>query len=120
MKPRHRRFVWIVAGLAALGVAVALVLNAFRSNLVFFYTPTQIASGEAPKGRNFRLGGLVVDQSVKRIPDGLGVTFIGTDRAKSIPVRYNGILPDLFKEGRGVVAQAHIDDDGKFVGTDAL
>src|SRR5436190_15236556 len=118
MKARHRRFLWIAAGLAALGVATALVLNAFRSNLVFFYTPTQIASGEAPKGRNFRLGGLVEDQSVKRIPDGLGVTFIVTDRARSIPVRYNGILPDLFKEGRGVVAQGHIGDDGNFVATE--
>ena len=120
MKPRHRRFVWIVVGLGALGIAVALVLNAFRSNLVFFYTPTQIASGEAPKGRNFRLGGLVEDRSLKRITDGLGVTFIVTDRAKSIPVRYSGILPDLFKEGRGVVAQGHLGDDGNFVATEVL
>ena len=120
MKARHRRFVWIAAGLAALGIAVALVLNAFQSNLVFFYTPTQIAGGEAPKGRNFRLGGLVETQSVKRVPDGLGVTFIVTDRAKSIPVRYSGILPDMFKEGRGVVAQGHIGDDGKFVATEVL
>jgi len=120
MKARHRRFVWIAAGLAALGIAVALVLNAFQSNLVFFYTPTQIAGGEAPKGRNFRLGGLVETQSVKRVPDGLGVTFIVTDRAKSIPVRYSGILPDMFKEGRGVVAQGHIGDDGNFVATEVL
>jgi cytochrome c-type biogenesis protein CcmE len=120
MKARHRRFVWVVAGLAALGIAVALVLNAFRSNLVFFYTPTQIAGGEAPKGRNFRLGGLVEGESVKRVPDGLGVTFIVTDGAKAIPVRFNGILPDLFKEGRGVVAQGHIGDDGKFVATEVL
>jgi len=120
MKARHRRFIWVAAGLAGLGVAVALVLNAFRSNLVFFYTPTQIATGEAPKGRNFRLGGLVEDQSLKRIPDGLGVTFIVTDREKSIPVRYAGILPDLFKEGRGVVAQGHLGEDGKFVATEVL
>jgi cytochrome c-type biogenesis protein CcmE len=120
MKSRHRRFVWVVVGLGALGVAVALVLNAFRSNLVFFYTPSQIASGEAPKGRNFRLGGLVEDKSVKRIPDGLGVTFIVTDRAKSIPVRYAGILPDLFREGRGVVAQGHLGDDGNFVASEVL
>jgi cytochrome c-type biogenesis protein CcmE len=120
MKARHRRFVWVAAGLAALGIAVALVLNAFRSNLVFFYTPTQIATGEAPKGRNFRLGGLVETESVKRIPDGLGVTFIVTDGAKAIPVRYSGILPDLFKEGRGVVAQGHIGEDGKFVATEVL
>ena len=120
MKPRHRRIAWIAGGLAALGVAVALVLNAFQSNLVFFYTPTQIAQGEAPKGRAFRLGGLVEDNSVKRVPDGLGVTFIVTDRAKSIPVRYSGILPDLFREGRGVVAQGKLGDDGKFVATEVL
>ena len=110
----------MAGGLAALGVAVALVLNAFQSNLVFFYTPTQIAQGEAPKGRAFRLGGLVEDNSVKRVPDGLGVTFIVTDRAKSIPVRYSGILPDLFKEGRGVVAQGKLGDDGGFVATEVL
>jgi cytochrome c-type biogenesis protein CcmE len=120
MKARHRRFVWVAAGLAALGIAVALVLNAFRSNLVFFYTPTQIASGEAPKGRNFRIGGLVESESVKRVPDGLGVTFIVTDGAKSIPVRYSGILPDLFKEGRGVVAQGHLGEEGNFVATEVL
>ena len=120
MKPRHRRIVWIAGGLAALGVAVALVLNAFQKNLVFFYTPTQIATGEAPKGRNFRLGGLVEDNSLKRVPDGLGVTFIVTDKARSIPVRYTGILPDLFKEGRGVVAQGHLGDDGGFVATEVL
>jgi cytochrome c-type biogenesis protein CcmE len=120
VKPRHRRIVWIVAGLGALGVAVALVLNAFRSNLVFFYTPTQIATGEAPKGRNFRLGGLVEDNSVKRVPDGLGVTFVVTDRARSIPVRYTGILPDLFREGRGVVAQGRLGEDGGFVATEVL
>jgi cytochrome c-type biogenesis protein CcmE len=120
MKGRHRRFIWIAAGLAALGIAVALVLNAFRSNLVFFYTPTQIATGEAPKGRNFRIGGLVETDSVKRIPDGLGVTFIVTDGAKSIPVRYSGILPDLFKEGRGVVAQGHLGEEGNFVATEVL
>jgi len=120
MKARHRRFVWVAAGVAALGIAVALVLNAFRSNLVFFYTPTQIATGEAPKGRNFRLGGLVESESVKRVPDELGVTFVVTDGAKAIPVRYHGILPDMFKEGRGVVAQGHIGDDGKFVATEVL
>jgi len=120
MKARHRRFIWIVAGLGALGIAAALVLNAFQSNLVFFYTPTQIANGEAPKSRNFRLGGLVEDKSVKRIPDGLGVTFIVTDKEKSIPVRYSGILPDLFKEGRGVVAQGHLGEDGGFVATEVL
>ncbi len=111
--------IWIAAGLAALGVATALVLNAFNSNLVFFYTPTQVANGEVPKNRNFRIGGLVENNSLKRA-EGLGVTFIVTDNAKSIPVRYAGILPDLFKEGRGVVAQGKIGDDGSFVATDVL
>ena len=120
MKPRHRRMIWIVAGLGALGVASALVLNAFQSNLVFFYTPTQVATGEAPKSKNFRLGGMVEDHSLKRVSDGVGVTFIVTDTARSIPVRFNGILPDLFKEGRGVVAQGHLNDDGNFVATEVL
>jgi cytochrome c-type biogenesis protein CcmE len=112
--------IWIAAGLGALGLAAALVLNAFQSNLVFFYTPTQIASGEVPKAKNFRLGGMVEDNSLKRIADGVGVTFVVTDTAKSIPVRFNGILPDLFKEGRGVVAQGYLGADGSFVATDVL
>ena len=110
---------WIFAGLAALGVATALVLNAFNSNLVFFYTPTQMANGEAPKGRNFRLGGLVAVDSLKRA-EGLGVTFTVTDGAKSVPVRFAGILPDLFKEGRGVVAQGKLGEDGNFQASEVL
>jgi cytochrome c-type biogenesis protein CcmE len=120
LKPRHRRMIWIAAGLGALGIAAALVLNAFQSNLVFFYTPTQIAGGEAPRNKNFRLGGLVEDKSLKRLADGVGVTFVVTDTAKSIPVRFDGILPDLFKEGRGVVAQGHLGADGSFVATEVL
>ena len=110
MKPRHKRFVLIGGGLAVLGIAAALVLNAFQSNLVFFFTPTQIAAGEAPKGKAFRLGGLVKDGSLKRQPDGLTVQFIVTDTAKEITVAYTGILPDLFKEGKGVVAQGQLKD----------
>ena len=122
MKPRTRRFIWIVAGLAGLGIAVALVLNAFQSNLVFFFTPTQIANGEAPKSKKFRLGGMVEENSLKRLggTEGIGVTFIVTDTAKSIPVKFNGILPDLFKEGRGVVAQGQLGDDGLFVASEVL
>jgi cytochrome c-type biogenesis protein CcmE len=112
--------IWIAAGLGALAVAATLVLNAFQSNLVFFYTPTQIASGEAPKAKNFRLGGMVEDKSLQRMVDGVGVTFVVTDTAKSIPVRFNGILPDLFKEGRGVVAQGYLGPDGNFVATEVL
>ena len=105
MKPRHRRFVWIGAGVGVLGIAAALVLNAFQSNLVFFFTPSQIAANEAPKNRAFRIGGLVEDKSLTREPDGFTVRFMVTDTAADVPVVYNGILPDLFKEGKGVVAQ---------------
>ncbi len=119
MKPRHRRMIWIAAGLGALGVAAGLVLNSLNKNLTFFYTPTQIATGEAPKNKHFRLGGLVVDKSLQRA-DNMGVKFIVTDGAKSIPVTFSGILPDLFKEGRGVVAQGHLNDDGSFIASDVL
>ena len=92
-----------------LGVAAALVLNAFQSNLVFFFTPTQIAANEAPKGRAFRIGGLVEDKSLTREADGLTVHFNVTDTGSTIPVVYKGILPDLFKEGKGVVAQGKLE-----------
>jgi len=118
MKARHRRFLWIGAGVGLLGVAAALVLNAFNSNLVFFFTPTQVAANEAPKGRAFRIGGLVVDNSLKR--DGLNVQFNVTDTGSTIPVVYTGILPDLFKEGKGVVAQGKLEPDGKFHATEVL
>jgi len=114
MKPRHKRFALIGAGLAALAVAAGLVLNAFRSNLVFFFTPTQVAAQEAPVGRSFRIGGLVESGSLQRQADGLTVRFVVTDTAKSIPVVYSGILPDLFREGKGVVAQGKLGEDGVF------
>ena len=120
MKPRTRRALWIVAGLAGLGIAAGLVLNAFQSNLVFFFTPTQIASNEAPKGRAFRVGGLVEEKSLRREADGLTVHFNVTDTAKTIPVVYTGLLPDLFKEGKGVVAQGRIESDGLFHATEVL
>lgn len=106
MKPRHKRIVVVVGVLAMVGAAAGLVLNAFQSNLVFFYSPTQIAAQEAPLGKTFRLGGLVEVGSVKR--DGLHVNFVVTDTVKATPVRYQGILPDLFKEGKGVVAQGQL------------
>jgi cytochrome c-type biogenesis protein CcmE len=114
MKSRHKRFAMIAAGVAALGIAVALVLNAFQSNLVFFFTPSQIAADEAPVGRNFRVGGMVLANSVQRGPDGVTVNFVVTDTAQSIPVAYSGILPDLFREGKGVVAQGKLGSDGVF------
>ena len=120
MKPRHKRLVAVVVGLAALGISAALVLNAFRSNLVFFFSPTEIAENKAPLGRTFRLGGLVEKGSLKRAADGLTVSFVVTDTARSIPVRYKGILPDLFKEGKGVVAQGQLGPDGVFSAAEVL
>ena len=111
---------WIAAGIAGLGVATALVLNVFQSNLVFFFTPTQVAANEAPKDRTFRIGGLVEEGSVVRDKDALTVRFKVTDTAKAIPVVYTGILPDLFKEGKGVVAQGRIGSDGTFKANEVL
>ncbi len=106
MKPRHKRIAIVIGVVALVGGAAGLVLNAFQSNLVFFYSPTQIAAMEAPLGKTFRLGGLVEVGSVKR--DGLNVNFVVTDTVKATPVRYQGILPDLFKEGKGIVAQGQL------------
>jgi cytochrome c-type biogenesis protein CcmE len=120
MKPRHKRFAFVIAGLATLAVAVALILNAFRSNLVFFFSPSQVFAKESPQGRNFRLGGLVEAGSMKRQADGVTVMFRVTDTAKTIPVQYKGILPDLFKEGKGVVTQGKLGPDGIFEATEVL
>jgi cytochrome c-type biogenesis protein CcmE len=106
MKVRHKRMAIAAGVLCAVGAATALVMNAFQSNLVFFYSPSQVEAKEAPSGRTFRLGGLVEAGSVKR--DGVAVSFVVTDTAKSVPVVYQGILPDLFKEGKGVVAQGQM------------
>jgi cytochrome c-type biogenesis protein CcmE len=114
MKPRTRRGLAIVAGLATLGVASMLVLNAFQSNLVFFFSPSQIAANEAPRDRSFRIGGLVEEGSLKRDAQSLTITFVVTDMAQRIPVSYTGMLPDLFKEGKGVVAQGKLGSDGVF------
>jgi cytochrome c-type biogenesis protein CcmE len=89
-------------------------LNAFNSNLVFFFSPTQVAANEAPQGRSFRIGGLVEEGSIKRETQGLTTRFVVTDLAKTIPVTYTGLLPDLFKEGKGVVAQGKLGADGIF------
>ena len=120
MKPRHKKLAFIALVVAALGVATALVLNAFNSNLVFFFSPTQVANGEAPSGRAFRIGGLVEAGSLKRQADGLTASFVVTDTAKSIPVTYTGILPDLFKEGKGVVAEGRLGGDGVFSASQVL
>ena len=120
MKPRHKRFAAIAVGVAALGAAAALVLSALNKNLVFFFTPSQVAANEAPQWRTFRIGGLVVPGSVKRQPDGLTVQFIVTDTARSIPVVYRGTLPDLFREGKGVVTQGRLGADGAFQASEVL
>ncbi|HYC44279.1 MAG TPA: cytochrome c maturation protein CcmE [Burkholderiales bacterium] len=120
MKPRHKRLIAVAAGIAALGVAAALVLSAFQQSLVFFFTPTQVAANEAPQGRTFRIGGLVEPGSVKRQPDGVTVQFVVTDTVKTIPVTYRGVLPDLFREGKGVVTQGRLGADGSFVASEVL
>ena len=120
MKPRQKRLALIAAGLAALGGAAALILNAFQSNLVFFYSPTQVFAQEAPKGRTFRVGGLVQAGSLQRQPDGVTVQFVVTDTMHDVPVSYKGILPDLFKEGKGVVAQGELGADGMFHAKEVL
>lgn len=114
MKRAHKRIAFIVLGLGGLGIAAGLVLSAFNKNLVFFFSPSQVAAKEAPAGRNFRIGGLVEKGSLKRDADGLTSRFKVTDTVTAIPVVYTGILPDLFKEGRGCVAQGKIGADGMF------
>ena len=118
MKPRNKRLIAIAGGLAVLGAAAALVLTAFQENLVFFFTPTQVAAKEAPTGRTFRIGGMVEKGSVKR--EGVEVRFVVTDTAKSVPVVYSGALPDLFREGKGVVAQGQLGPDGVFRAREVL
>jgi cytochrome c-type biogenesis protein CcmE len=120
MKTRHKRIAFIAAGVAGLGIAAALALNAFKSNLFFFFSPSQVAAKEAPVGRTFRVGGLVENNSVRRDNDGLTVRFSVTDTAQSIPVVYKGILPDLFKEGKGCVAQGRLGADGVFYADEVL
>jgi len=114
MKARTKRGLAIVTGLAVLGIACALVLNAFQSNMVFFFSPTQVVAHEAPRERNFRIGGLVEQGSIQRDEKTLTVNFVVTDLAQKIPVVYTGLLPDLFREGKGVVAQGKLGPDGVF------
>ena len=118
MKPRHKRIAAIALGVAALGVAAALVLRAFNENLVFFFSPTQVVAKEAPLGRTFRIGGIVAPGSLKR--EGVEVRFIVTDTAQGLPVVYSGSLPDLFREGKMVVAQGQLAADGTFHAREVL
>jgi len=120
MKRRHKRTAFIVVALGGLAIAVGLVLSAFRNNLVFFFSPSQVIAKEAPSGRTFRIGGLVQQGTLKRDKDGLTTRFNVTDTAKNVPVVYKGILPDLFKEGRGCVAQGRVGADGVFYADQVL
>jgi cytochrome c-type biogenesis protein CcmE len=120
LKARHKRFILIAIGLALTGLAATLILNAFRSNMVFFYTPTQVIGGEVPHDTGFRIGGLVVANSLKRDGDGMTAHFAITDTLKTVPVIYKGILPDLFKEGKGVVAQGKVGANGVFEASEVL
>ena len=120
MKPRHKRLTLVASGIAAIAAAGVLVLGAFQQNLVFFFTPTQVAANEAPTGRSFRIGGLVENGSVKRKPDGVTVQFTVTDTVKNVPVEYRGPLPDLFREGKGVVSQGRLGTDGVFRADEVL
>jgi len=120
LKARHQRIALILAGLAILGAVTALVLSAFQSNLVFFFTPTQVANGEAPKGKSFRIGGLVKDGSLRREADGVTLRFVVTDTDREMTVAYKGILPDLFREGKGVVAQGKLGENGLFTASEVL
>ena len=118
LSPRQTRFALIAGGVLVLALAAAFVLNAFQSNLVFFFTPTQVLNGEAPKNKIFRIGGLVKVGSLQR--DGTDVSFVVTDTAQEIPVRYSGLLPDLFKEGKGVVAQGRLNEQGLMTASEVL
>lgn len=114
MKRKHRRLTLILTGLVLLGAAAGLVLVAFEDNLVFFYSPTDLTVKDIPEGRRFRIGGLVEEGSVTRLADGLTVSFRVTDLSKTVPVTYKGVLPDLFREGQGVVAEGYLDANGVF------
>ena len=118
LSPRQTRFALIAGGVLVLALAAAFVLNAFQNNLVFFFTPTQVLNGEAPKNKTFRIGGLVKVGSLQR--NGSDVSFVVTDTAQDIPVRYSGLLPDLFKEGKGVVAQGRLDAQGLMTASEVL
>jgi cytochrome c-type biogenesis protein CcmE len=118
VKPRHKRALLIVAALVVIGVAATLILNALNSNIALYVTPSEVAAGKAPQGQAFRIGGMVKDGSLNR--DGLTVHFVITDLVKDIPVAYTGILPDLFKEGKGAVIQGRLEGNGQFVASEVL
>jgi cytochrome c-type biogenesis protein CcmE len=117
---RKRRLMMVGLLVVGVGIAAALALSAFRENILYFYSPTEVLSGQAPVGHKFRLGGLVVEDSVQRETDGLTVHFGLTDTASEIQVSYSGILPDLFREGQGIVAHGRLDEEGRFIADEVL
>lgn len=122
MSKRKNRLRWIVGGISVLAVATFLVLNAFQSSLVFFFTPTEVTEGKNPSNKVFRVGGLVLENSIQKKEEGdrLNVDFVVTDRLSQVPIRYSGILPDLFQEGKGVVVQGVLGSDGVFTAQEVL
>ena len=120
MKARQRRMILVGIGILLLGLGAWAILSAFNKNLVFFFTPTQVLAGEAPHGRSFRMGGLVQVNSLRRMTNGETIDFVVTDNLQSIPVKYKGILPDLFKEGKGVVVQGKLGENQIMVADEVL
>ncbi|MDQ1241732.1 MAG: cytochrome c-type biosis protein CcmE [Pseudomonadota bacterium] len=120
MTPRQKRMATVAAIIAGVGIATAFALQAFQQNLLYYYSPTQILAGEAPDSRSFRVGGLVQDGSVQRAPGSLEVRFTLTDFSNTVGVSYTGVLPDLFREGQGIIARGKLKDDGVFVAEEVL
>lgn len=120
MTPRRKRLLAVLAILVGVGAATALAMRAFDDNLLYFYNPTQVLAGDAPEGRTFRIGGMVTEGSLKRTEGTLAVQFVVTDYRHSVPVRYEGLLPDLFREGQGVIAHGHMMPSGEFVADEVL
>jgi cytochrome c-type biogenesis protein CcmE len=120
MTPRRKRMIAVAAIVIGVGAATAVALQAFQENIMYFYSPSQISDGEAPRGRAFRLGGLVTTGSLQRVPGSIEINFVVTDNAQSIPVKYSGLLPDLFREGQGVIAHGKLDDNGVFLADEVL
>jgi cytochrome c-type biogenesis protein CcmE len=120
MTPRRKRLLAVVAIVAGVGSATALAMLAFRDNLLYFYNPSQVLAGDAPPARTFRIGGMVTEGSVERTPGSLEVRFVVTDFRNSMPVRYEGLLPDLFREGQGVITHGRLNAAGEFVADEVL
>ncbi len=120
MTPRRKRLLAVVAIVAGVGAATALAMFAFRDNLLYFYNPSQVLAGDAPSGRTFRIGGMVTEGSVERMPGTLEIRFVVTDFRHSVPVHYEGLLPDLFREGQGVIAHGRMNTAGQFVADEVL